>query len=390
MSSRTVLSRCFSTSRCQPRSFNLKKKSRPPKQRYDANPNWAISTSGVSKNQRDVPFMFLPHTVKKAYIAHESQMHLTKVFAKHVWLSKTLPTLGIPEGYFADNEPASADAIAACSNAMTQHIATKREPMDPETNTRFLPIEDRALYNGLVPNLLRVAMLSGAQHEHLYFENCYLYSRPRLETHWPRNYQFFAAQFKPDYVLRTRGGHERVEITAAITPEELASIPGPFDVYDMNVHKRGLPPHLRNRSAMEHSHDCSLSHAHTTIMIRNCGSKDEEVHACAVSSSFMMALAQAQDRGNLFGTELHDNPITTQCVVTNGREIAFCVYQLNTLHLLDDKGVWNRAWLSPVMRLPYVLRLPTTRDEELVEGDEGAVESASRMLINFIHKKPTG
>jgi hypothetical protein len=163
--------------------------------------------SGVGKNQRDVPFIFLPHTVKKAFIAHESAMHLPKVFAKHVWLSKTLPTLGLPEGYFAGNEPPSTDAISACSDAVAQHIAAKRDPMNPETNTLFPPIEDGALYNGLVSNLLRVAMLSGAQHEHLQFENCYLYSRPRLETHWPRNYQFFAAQFKPDYVLRTRVGH---------------------------------------------------------------------------------------------------------------------------------------------------------------------------------------
>merc|ERR1712048_1473696 len=199
-----------------------------------------------------------------------------------------------------------------------------------------------------------------------------------------RNYNFYASQFLPSFLLKTKEELSMIEQTKEITPRLLQQVPGPFRHHDLNTHIRALPPHLRNRSCIEHPRDTPHPNAHTLFLHTQTGRTEEQIKTSVLTTSFLMALSHAQERGHLFGTELREKAITTQCVVTNGAQLCLGVFQLNTMHLNDDKGLWNRAWFSPVWRLPHV----DAHTQEVVAGEDGAVEEACRSIIGLLHKKP--
>ena len=60
---------------------------------------------------------------------------------------------------------------------------------------------------------------------------------------------------------------------------------------------------------------------------------------------FSVLVSQARQQGIKLGEHL-TNPLTTQCVVTNGIEFMFMCYQLNTLSMQEEHGIKNIAWTS--------------------------------------------
>lgn len=326
------------------RSFNLQKRSRPPKQKFDPNPNWAVSSKDARKSNRDIPFLFLPHTVKKAFFVNNSVINLPRCFPKYLWLSKSIPSNGLPDDYVISN------FIPPNTNNKLSEVLAQSCGFQLRSGSNNRSEVRERIRHSLFENLLRIAMISGAGSDHLNSNNCFLYHMSRLETHWPRNYLFYNSDVDVDFVLKTRNGFPVVENTPDITLEELESLPGPYDNHGLGVFIRGLKPHLRNRIAMENSREAEIKYSHTALFVQDSLKTDESILAAGVINSFMSALSQAQDRGQLFGTEL-SNPVVTQCIVTNGEKIAFFVHQLNTMHFNDDKGVWNRVWMSPVMSM---------------------------------------
>jgi hypothetical protein len=58
---------------------------------------------------------------------------------------------------------------------------------------------------------------------------------------------------------------------------------------------------------------------------------------------FGVLVSKAISDGNLVGQHLKV-PLTTQCVISNGKETVLMCYQLNTLSLQEDHGIKNCAW----------------------------------------------
>lgn len=123
-------------------------------------------------------------------------------------------------------------------------------------------------------------------------------------------------------------------------------------------------------------------------MINNRLRGDEQLYSLGVFTMFSQLAAQAQTTGVHHGTVL-DQPIVTQGVITNGHQIVFMVYQLNSLDMLDDKGVWNRCWYTPVMEMyqqklsgPWNVYEETKRGESLL----GYNEDICKYFVSFFGK----
>ena len=104
---------------------------------------------------------------------------------------------------------------------------------------------------------------------------------------------------------------------------------------------------------------------------------------------FAQLISQAQEAGVLHGTDLKE-PLVTQCMVTNGRQITFMVYQLNTLNLMDDKGIWNRTWYSPIFDMYETKQgVPLLLYEEAVRGKKlaGFDNTFCKYFLKFIGKE---
>jgi hypothetical protein len=60
---------------------------------------------------------------------------------------------------------------------------------------------------------------------------------------------------------------------------------------------------------------------------------------------FSQLVAMAMKHGYHPGQHLEE-PMTTKCIITNGRLCMFMAYQLNTLSLQEDFGIKNIAWFD--------------------------------------------
>ena len=132
-----------------------------------------------------------------------------------------------------------------------------------------------------------------------------------------------------------------------------------------------------------------VKHTHSTFIVAKDLQNDEQFLAVGTMALFSQLISQAQDQGILHGTDL-EKPLVSQCIVTNGYQIAFLVYQLNTMNLLNDKGLWNRVWYSPLLNL-YEMR-DSGNDSRLIyetaEREQNRKtfcnSEACRYIINFI------
>jgi len=338
------------------------------------------------KNERDVPFMFLPHTVKKAYHVHETSLSTPKLFDKYKWLSKTISTPGLPSNFVTSTTNVEKEELLNGFHDSLFHTVAYVKAFKNQKNPRYIP--ERINFS-MLSNFLRLSMRYGEDALHLKPENSYLYHQPILETHWARDYKFYQTRFRPNFVLHTRHGFDMIEEMDALSPEMIEMIPGPYDPYAMNMYRQHTV-HLRNRPGMDNVKANPLKHCHTSIMHNNRMTKDEQFFSLGVMTMFAQLASQAQSLGVLHGTELKE-PIVTQCIVTNGHKMAFMVYQLNTLHMLDDKGVWNRCWYSPIMEMferqeaPYMHMI--YEDAETGPELKGFNKECFRLFINFIRNE---
>ncbi|XP_021942029.1 39S ribosomal protein L37, mitochondrial isoform X2 [Zootermopsis nevadensis] len=99
---------------------------------------------------------------------------------------------------------------------------------------------------------------------------------------------------------------------------------------------------------------------------------EEQVQGRTLLKSFAVAAAHAQQR---FGVNVKDlpEPITVQCVQTDGRLFHFAVFQLNTLDLDGTEGKKNIFWMLP--RIPLFTSCMYVKGRPLLEGYNSEVFS---------------
>ncbi|PSN36555.1 hypothetical protein C0J52_09120 [Blattella germanica] len=104
---------------------------------------------------------------------------------------------------------------------------------------------------------------------------------------------------------------------------------------------------------------CPFPHVHTAIIhyedteVKNLYEEpvtEKQILGRTLLKAFAVAGANARQR---FGDDVKDlpEPITLQCVHTDGRLFHFAVFQLNTLDLDGTEGVRNILWTLPRMPL---------------------------------------
>jgi large subunit ribosomal protein L37 len=89
---------------------------------------------------------------------------------------------------------------------------------------------------------------------------------------------------------------------------------------------------------------------------------ETQVFGRALIKAFTAAASTARQ---LFGSNIGvlPEPVTVQCIQSDGKAFYFSVYQLNTLDINGDKGIKNYYWTLPKMNLydiaDYVKGKPT-------------------------------
>lgn len=130
---------------------------------------------------------------------------------------------------------------------------------------------------------------------------------------------------------------------------DVEKIPGPYNPYALNLYRQPVV-HLSNRAGMDNHRYSPVKHCHTSVAINNRLRTDEQLYTLGMFTMFAQLTAQAQSCGVLHGTDLEE-PLVTQCIVSNGHMVSVMLFQLNTLNMLTDKGVWNRCWYLPAREI---------------------------------------
>lgn len=77
---------------------------------------------------------------------------------------------------------------------------------------------------------------------------------------------------------------------------------------------------------------------------------EDQIHARSMIKSFTVAASNARQK---YGQDVKHlpEPITVQCVQSNGQDFHFSVFQLNTLDINKTEGIRNFWWSSPTLQL---------------------------------------
>ena len=165
-------------------------------------------------------------------------------------------------------------------------------------------------------------------------------------------------------------------------------MPGPFDTYSIGAYEKSII-RLRNCTGVRHTEHFTKRHLHTVMQINSQIKGEDFFQACGLATSFTNLLAIAHDHGHHQGLPLKE-PLNCNCIISNGVSMLFMVYQLNTTEMNDDKGIWNRAWCSPVMPL-FTPKdgLPTKRQfHEIADTDKllNFNEDAVALFLKLLHR----
>lgn len=127
------------------------------------------------------------------------------------------------------------------------------------------------------------------------------------------------------------------------------NVPGPYDTYSLGVFKHPIV-HLRNFPGYHHGNSNPYPHPHTIFLQNTRSIAPDQLRFHGILGMFSVLVSQARELGVKLGEHL-TNPLTTQCVVTNGVEFMFMCYQLNTLSMQEEHGIKNIAWTSNLQYL---------------------------------------
>ncbi len=150
----------------------------------------------VGEVATDTPFMVPTQVVKKGHFVHQSPRFFTfKPHEKMIWLTKTYLTEGLPNEVMS-LENCNEDDVETVKGILHQIAAFQRNPKKPSTT-----FHEEEFSLGLMLELLRVVLcrrsMLGASND------LFSQMKPRTETNWFRNFNFYHANYQPSLVLRT-------------------------------------------------------------------------------------------------------------------------------------------------------------------------------------------
>lgn len=184
--------------------------------------------------------------------------------------------------------------------------------------------------------------------------------------------------------LPAMAGEEEILSTEKHTLPTFYPISPNIDLQLTNVYELLNDTGFRNGYPFPHAH--TLYIMESSVIAKSF--KPEPLRAKMIMFTFADALARAK---MLYGEEpkvLH-NPITVQCVATNGRQFQFLVFQLNTTDLQSNDGVKNLIWLDQDQFLyDYAKCLPVIRKKviQVPDGLSGyCPETFSKFLALYLH-----
>lgn len=158
--------------------------------------------------ENGIPFLFLPHTVKKAYtVKHGVSTYLPKVFDKYKWLTKTLSTPFIPDNILNLKESEGMDNFKNIfHDSLAQTVAYQKLPKNRENRKHT---QERIV--ALCSNMLRLSLIHLNGENHLLADNCMILNETKLETHWVRNFKFYQTQLSPAFTLKSKKALPTIE-----------------------------------------------------------------------------------------------------------------------------------------------------------------------------------
>lgn len=161
------------------------------------------------KVESGVPFLFLPHIVKKAYeVKSGVSTSLPRIFDKYKWLTKTLSSPYIPEEYLRVEDDASlANAKTLFHDSLAQTVAFIKSPKNKD-DRRFR--QERA-EQSMFSNFIKLVLNESNGKEHLQAGNFMMLNKSVLETHWVRDYKFYQTSLQPTHTLKTMNGFDIIE-----------------------------------------------------------------------------------------------------------------------------------------------------------------------------------
>eukprot|EP00794_Sanderia_malayensis_P009604 gene9604-10591_t len=296
----------------------------------------------------EMPVMVPRQAVNKAYKVNQSpSFYAFKPNEKMIWLTKTyLTTEGIPSEIEESVPDCSEDDLEACKSILHQIAAFQRNPKKPSTT-----FHEEEFSFGLIQDVLRVFACSrNLKSANQSSRELFIQTKPETEMNWFRNFNFYHAKYKPSIILRTDKPFAKLEVDFPLPLDEFpASMPGPFDTYSLGAYEASIV-NLKNNIGVKESKLFTKPHVHTIVQVNTRLKGQQAFESCALMTSFTQLLASSVNQGHLSGLSLQD-PINCNCIVTNGTSMMLMVYQLNTTMLQDDRGMWNRAWSTPLLPL---------------------------------------
>ena len=124
-------------------------------------------------------------------------------------------------------------------------------------------------------------------------------------------------------------------------------LPGPYTPMELQVFRH---PTIQLPNSPGYHKGQEKAHPHTMFLADFMSRNQEHMVHHGIQAMFSQLVAIAMEQGYYPGEHL-DKPLTTKCVITNGRVYLFMAYQLNTLSLQEDYGVKNIAWYEDFMTL---------------------------------------
>lgn len=163
----------------------------------------------LEKVETGVPFLFLPHTVKKAYeVKSGVSTTLPRIFDKYKWLTKTLSSPYVPEEYLRVNHDANLSfAKKLFHDSLAQTVAFNKSPKNKDARR----LRQERVDNSMFSNFIKIALQENNAKEHLNPGNFMLLHETLLETHWVRDYKFYQTQLRPTYTLKSLNNFPIIE-----------------------------------------------------------------------------------------------------------------------------------------------------------------------------------
>ncbi|XP_072429841.1 large ribosomal subunit protein mL37 [Chiloscyllium punctatum] len=300
-----------------------------------------------------------------------------------LWLTKSKLIEGLPKqilriaadsaNYIEDQDERVKAAISHARFWSTTEIRPKRN--------RFCPV--------LLQNLLHLCRTLQPRFPAL--GNRTLAENYRVTAMWERESDLFRISglngilLSSKQPLPTGAGKEEILSTKSYVLPTFYPISPNIDLQQTNIYQIHNDTGFRDGYPFPHAHtlyftECS---AHTARF------KPEPLRAKMIMFTFANAFARAK---LLYGEEpkVLDNPITVQCIATNGRMFQFLVLQLNTTDLQSSNdGVKNLIWLDQDQLLyDYAKCLPVIRKKmiQVPAGLSGyCPETFSKFLAMYLH-----